>query len=167
MHLHPNAHRRIDEYRRYFPDWTHRSLQVGAEIEADHNSYLAGGYAEEFGYFAQLDVTRGVPEFNGESPDDCSARLVQGAAMHPGYPLEAYPVELASEEGGGRNVISAPSTAVSHPGETEATDHGRFFRVTERLYESEHRRLAHRAAAAVTRLLATLMALRWDHPSLR
>ena len=57
MHLQSNAHQRTGEYRRYFPDWTHRSLRVGEELEADHNSYLAGGYAEEFGYLAQAEAS--------------------------------------------------------------------------------------------------------------
>ena len=53
MYLQWNEYLRRDEYRRYFPDWTRRSLAVGEEVEADHNSYLAGGYAEEFGYLAR------------------------------------------------------------------------------------------------------------------
>jgi hypothetical protein len=166
MHLQSNAYRRADEYRRYFPDWTRRSLQVGEELEADHNSYLAGGYAEEIGYLAQTDSSRGVPVLDGESPDESSARLVQGAAMHPGYPLRPYPV-VADRESAARHLpMSLSSGAVFHREVIEVRDHGEFVRVTERPYEREHRRPAHRAIAAVTRVLAALVA-RWEFPSLR
>jgi hypothetical protein len=167
MHLQSNAHPRTDEYRRYFPDWTHHSLRVGAELEADHNSYLAGGYAEEFGYLAQNGSSRGVPVFDGESPDDCAQRLVQGAAMHPGYPLRPYPVAMDREKTWRRRAMSRSSSAASHHDVVEVRDHGTFVRVTERPYERDHRQPAQRAIAAVTRFLAVLVALRWDHPSLR
>ena len=61
MRVEPDSRKRMGETRRYFPDWTHRSLASGPELEADHNSYLAGGYAEEFGYRAQPGYSRGAP----------------------------------------------------------------------------------------------------------
>jgi len=45
MRLDPSSPLRTDEQRRYFPDWTCGVLEVCEELEADHNSYLAGGYA--------------------------------------------------------------------------------------------------------------------------
>lgn len=166
MHLQSSAHRRTDEYRRYFPDWTHRSLRVGEEIEADHNSYLAGGYAEEFGYLAQTDSSRGVPLLDGESPDDFAVRLVERAAMHPGYPLRAYPVAVDGEEAARLRAMSSSSSALSHQDVLDMGAHGRFVRVTERPYEREHRQPAYRAISAVARVLAGLVA-RWEYPSLR
>jgi len=172
VHLQSSAHPGTDEYRRYFPDWTHRLLRVGQEIEADHNSYLAGGYAEEFGYLAQSDASRGVPLLDGESADECIVRLVQGAAMHPGYPLRPYPVVAEREEVALRITLTeAPQAPSQADGEKrvdgEARDHGGFIRVTERAYEREHRQPAHRAAAVATRLMAALVALRWEFPSRR
>jgi hypothetical protein len=162
MHLQANARERTDEYRRYFPDWTHRSLRIGEELEADHNSYLAGGYAEEFGYLAQAQSSRGVPLIDGESPDDHTLRLVQRAGMHPGYPLRPCPIALDRKTTSRRRAMSPPSSGVSHDGVRAAMDHGSFVRVTERPYECEHRQLARRAVAAVTRLLAAVVALRWE-----
>ena len=167
MHLQSNARERTDEYRRYFPDWTHRSLRVGEELEADHNSYLAGGYAEEFGYLAQAESSRGVPLIDGESPDDYALRLVQRAGMHPGYPLRPYPVAVDREKAARRRATSPSSSGVSHDDLLEAREHGKFIRVTERPYEREHRQLAHRAVAAATRLLAAVVALSWEIPSRR
>ena len=165
MHLQSNAHQRMDEYRRYFPDWTHRSLRIGEELEADHNSYLASGYAEEFGYLAQAESSRGVPLIDGESPDDYALRLVQRAGMHPGYPLKPFPVAVDREKTARRRATSS-SRVVSHDDAFEIRDHGKFVRVTERPYEHEHRQLAHRAVSAVTRLVAAVVARRWERPSL-
>lgn len=167
MHLQSNAHQRRDEYRRYFPDWTHRSLRVGEELEAGHNSYLAGGYAEEFGYLAQAESYRGVPLIDGESADDDALRLVQWAGMHPGYPLRPYPISVDLEKTVRRRALSRSSSGVSHHEVFEVRDHGKFVRVTERPYEREHRQLAHRAVAAVMRFRAAVVALRWEFPSLR
>jgi hypothetical protein len=162
MHLQSNAHERTEEYRRYFPDWTHRSLRVGEELEADHNSYLAGGYAEEFGYLAQAESSRGVPLIDGESPDDYALRLVERAGMHPGYPLRPNPVAVDREKSSRRRAMSPSSRGVSQDDVLAARDHGKFVRVTERPYECEHRQPAHRAIAAVTRLVAAVVASRWD-----
>lgn len=162
MQLQSNAHERTDEYRRYFPDWTHRSLRAGEELEADHNSYLAGGYAEEFGYLAQAESSRGVPLIDGESPDDSALRLVQRAGMHPGYPLRPYPVAAGREKTGRRRATSTSSSGVLRDDVLEARNHGEFVPVTERPYECEHRRLAHRVIATMRRLLAAAVASRWD-----
>jgi hypothetical protein len=96
MRLEPDSPQRINEQRRYFPDWTRRVLEVHEELEADHNSYLAGGYAEEFGYCAQGGASRGVPLLDGESPEDYAEWLARTAAIHPGFPLRAYPIALPS-----------------------------------------------------------------------
>jgi hypothetical protein len=168
MHLlPPDASHRTAEYRRYFPDWTPQRLRIGEELEADHNSYLAGGYAEEVGYLANVDVSRGVPVIDGESPDECSVRLMLGAATHPGYPLRPYPVSPDREP---ETCAVALSPALEW-GAVDAArrlqlasawnDHGTFVPVTERPYEHEHRLPARRAAAAFTRVLSSLATFRW------
>lgn len=187
MQLQTNAHQRSYEYRRYFPDWTDRSLRagdrslqvgdrpprvrdrsprVGQELEADHNSYLAGGYAEEFGYLAQAEFYRGVPLIDGASPDDDALRLVQRAGMHPGYPLKPYPISVEREETE-RRAPSRSSGGMPHVGLPEVRDNGNFVRVTERPYEREHRQLRHRLAVAAVQFRAAVVALRWELPSLR
>jgi hypothetical protein len=155
----------MHEYRRYFPDWAHRSLRAGEELEADHNSYLAGGYAEEFGYLARAESSRGVPLIDEESPDDYALRLVEGAGIHPGYPLKPYPVAVDRDKSARRRATSPSSSGGSLDDVYEVSGHGTFVRVTERPYEHEHRR--HRAVAAVARLVAALVALRWERPSRR
>jgi hypothetical protein len=165
MHLQSNAHERTDEYRRYFPDWTHRSLRLGEELEADHNSYLAGGYAEEFGYLARAESSRGVPLIDGVSPDDHELRLVQRAGMHPGYPWRAFPVAVGRGKTARRRATSLSSSSVARNDEFEIRGHGKFVRVTERPYEHDHRQWAHRAVAAVTRFVAAVVTRRWERPS--
>lgn len=153
MHLQSNAYQRRDEYRRYFPDWTRRSLAAGEELEADHNSYLAGGYAEEFGYLARPGFSRGVPLIDGESPDDAAFRLVQRAGIHPGYPLRPHPISVDREKAARFGALSPSSSGASHRDPFEIRGRGKFVRVTERPYEREHRQLAHRALAEVLRFL--------------
>src|SRR5262245_25089014 len=167
MHVQANVRERTDEYRRYFPDWTRRSLRVGDELEADHNSYLAGGYAEEFGYLAQAESSRGVPLIDGESPDDYALRVVQRAGIHPGYPLRPYPVAVDREKIARRRALLLSASGMSRDDVFEVRDHGEFVRVTERPYERAHRQLARRAGAAFTRFLAAVVALRWQHPPRR
>lgn len=154
MHFRTSAHQPRDEYRRYFPDWTDRTLRAGEELEADHNSYLAGGYAEEFGYLAQGDSRRGVPLLDGDSPDDDALRLVQWAGLHPGYPLRPYPISVDWRTSVRHYARSRSASGVSHAGRFEVRGHGKFIRVTERAYERERRQPAHRLVAAVMRLLA-------------
>jgi hypothetical protein len=163
MHLQSNAHERTEEFRRYFPDWTHRSLRLGEELEADHNSYLAGGYAEEFGYLARAEASRGVPLIDGESADDRELRLVQRSGMHPGYPLRPHPVAVDR----GRTARRATSSGVPHEDVFEAAGHGKFVSVTDRAYERAHRQPTRRVVAAVTRCVAALVAFGWQAASRR
>ena len=90
MRVQPESPQRTDEQRSYFPDWTPHLPKAPAELEADHNSYLAGGYAEEFGYLARPGVSRGVPVLDGEPPEDCAEWRCEAAAMHPGYPITPW-----------------------------------------------------------------------------
>lgn len=165
MRLDPNSPQRMNEQRRYFPDWTRRVLEVREEIEADHNSYLAGGYAEEFGYRAQPGATRGVPLLDGESPEEYAEWLDQTASIHPGYPLRPYPIALDSESPrhgfpalAGRLRIEASNDGVYAP--ARVAYRGTYVRVTDRRYERGRHGAAQRTAAMLRRVLAALVALR-------
>src|SRR5262245_28378552 len=98
MRLAPDSPQREDEQRRYFPDWTPCLPEELDELEAEHNSYLAGGYAEEFGYWAQAGSSRGVPLLDGEPPEQSAEWFGQAAAMHPGYPIRPCPLADGQEE---------------------------------------------------------------------
>ena len=100
-----------------------------------------------------------------ESPDDYALRLVEGAGIHPGYPLKPYPVAVDRDKSARRRATSPSSSGGSLDDVYEVSGHGTFVRVTERPYEHEHRR--HRAVAAVARLVAAVVALRWERPSRR
>lgn len=80
----------LNENHRYFPEWADRPETSGPPVEADHNSYLAGGYSEEFGYRVSLDQP---PVFSPLEGDPDSSRLwyVQITGLHPGYPECARP----------------------------------------------------------------------------
>ena len=168
MHLQSNAHQRRDEYRRYFPDWTHRSLPIGNEVEADHNSYLAGGYAEEFGYPVQVQPSRGATLIDGAAADDDALRLIQWAGLHPGYPLRPHPISVDREKSLRRRILARrPSSGVSHLGKLEVQDRGTFIRVAERPYERKHRQPANGLVGAVMRFLSAGARLRRKLPAQR
>jgi hypothetical protein len=133
--------------------------KVCDELEADHNSYLAGGYAEEFGYLSGPGVSRGVPVLDGGPPEESAEWRTEAAAMHPGYPITPYPLALDGE----------PAAICERYLETKVSveSHGGFITVTNRAYEREQHRSGRRVAAVVTRLLALLVALRWDLPRRR
>jgi len=159
--------RHLDEQRRYFPDWTDRPLAISPELEADRNSYLAGGYAEEFGYRATLTSSRGVPVLDEEFPELCNEWRSQARATHPGYPLRPHPFAADIDVIESLQVASETSRAAPDHGNrfvTNAEDaerHGTFMAVRQRSYERERHTAAHRAAAVSTRWAAALVALRW------
>jgi hypothetical protein len=163
MRVPATSQRRLGDQRRYFPDWTDRLLESGIELEADRNSYLAGGYAEEFGYGAQSDCSRGVRVLDGESPELCSEWRCQAGGTHPGYPLRAHP--FASEFDA---TLAEPDTGVlAHhafdydppvQGAHDATRHGTFVVVSRRPYKHD---TARRAAIISARVTSALVSLRW------
>lgn len=77
------------EERCYFPEWADRRSAAGSAHEIDHNSYLAGGYAEEFGHRAYISALRAPTSW---SPEDREWR-VQIGCLHPGYPECPRPVD--------------------------------------------------------------------------
>ena len=78
--------------RSYFPEWANRPAQDGTPLEADHNSYMAGGYAEEFGYDPQQGEPPALPPLDGD-PERSHLWCVQIGALHPGYPECPRPVD--------------------------------------------------------------------------
>lgn len=76
------------EERCYFPEWADRQPAVGSVHEIDYNSYLAGGYAEEFGHRAHLPAL-GAPSWSQEDRE----WRVQIGCLHPGYPECPRPVD--------------------------------------------------------------------------
>lgn len=79
-----------DEVHRYFPEWADRPEAVDALLEAEHNSYLAGGYSEEFGYRVRADRPSVFPLLHG-NPERTRLWCVQIGCLHPGYPECARP----------------------------------------------------------------------------
>lgn len=76
----------------FFPEWADRPSSTETLREADHNSYLAGGYAEEFGHRVREPVlgTAAPP-----SEEDEEWR-VQIGCLHPGYPECPRPLDRDS-----------------------------------------------------------------------
>lgn len=165
MRLNPDSPQRMGEERRYFPDWVPRLRETGEELEADHNSYLAGGYAEEFGYRAQPGASRGVPLIDGVPPEQTDEWRAQAFATHPGYPLKPCPVVLEKEQV--QIAAASPQTSGTPDERFRKESGGGFMRVTERSYERNRRRLPYRAAGAVTRLMAGIVQLSWQLPHRR
>ncbi len=81
----PGSVTRLNEEHRYFPEWADRPAIPGPPLEADHNSYLAGGYSEEFGYRTGTDRPPVFPSLEGD-PDESRLWRVQITGFHPGYP---------------------------------------------------------------------------------
>jgi hypothetical protein len=169
MRLQPDSPRRSDEDRRYFPEWKDHLAEIGDELEADHNSYLAGGYAEEFGYHAQAGASRGVPVLDGDPPEDCAEWRGEAAATHPGYPITPRPVTVDGELNTSRDtaIHEPPAPAGSHEEtapETAPTQehHGTFVRITDRPYEQLRHHATRRVGAIFTRIVAGLTSAQWE-----
>jgi len=81
----------------YFPEWADRPPAGESMREADRNSYLAGGYAEEFGHRAPL-THNAAPAIPAEEDDEWR---VQAGCLHPGYPECPRPLDrvLAADDG--------------------------------------------------------------------
>lgn len=75
----------------YFPEWADRPPATGRAHEVERNSYLAGGYAEEFGHRA-----RPLPALALSMPvEEDGEWRVQIGCVHPGYPECARPLDRA------------------------------------------------------------------------
>lgn len=141
----------MNEPRRYFPDWTHCAFANGKDVEADHNSYLAGGYAEEFGYMASDEWSRGVPVLD-EPPDRSRKRRGQAQMTHPGYPLRAHPL-----------IQKRVARVKCHKVETFVlADHGTYLSVHVRPRGEKQASSLERAAKRIAvHVASSIVALRW------
>jgi len=150
----------MGEQRRYFPEWTELRVDRCPELEADHNSYFAGGYAEEFGYRAQPGCSRGVPVLDGESPEACAERQGQAQATHPGYPIRPRPLDLSDFRTTARVVLHREDGR-SMEQRRGAEPHGVFVPVSQRPYQQLRDDPARRGTAISQRVVAALIYLRW------
>jgi hypothetical protein len=170
MRLEPDSPKRTGEDRRYFPEWAEPLAEACEEIEADHNSYLAGGYAEEFGYRAQAGSSRGVRVLDAEVPEESAEWRGLACATHPGYPIRSRPIAFDGDQGEPECTAASesPRIVTSQDAALEITretrHYGAFVSVADRPYEHERHHAAQRAAAVLTRLLAALITLRWRLP---
>lgn len=74
--------RKAVEDHRFFPEWADRPPSTESLHEADRNSYLAGGYAEEFGHGVQQTIPAAITP----PVEEASEWRVQIGGLHPGYP---------------------------------------------------------------------------------
>ena len=82
----------LNEDHSYFPEWADRPGIPGPPVESDHNSYLAGGYSEEFGYRVSAERPPVFAPLEGD-PDGSRFWYVQVTGLHPGYPECGRPVD--------------------------------------------------------------------------
>jgi hypothetical protein len=90
----------VSETHRYFPEWADRPIGPETQHEADRNSYLAGGYADEFGYGTPTGQPPAITPLDGD-PERSRLWAEQIGALHPGYPQCPKPGDrLAAPTGG-------------------------------------------------------------------
>lgn len=77
---------------RYFPEWADRPSGPDAQHESDRNSYLAGGYADEFGYGTEAGLPPPISPLIGD-PEESPWWREQIGALHPGYPQCPKPLD--------------------------------------------------------------------------
>lgn len=80
------------DVRRYFPEWADRPSGPDVQRESDRNSYLAGGYADEFGYGTHSGDLPAIAPLAGD-PEKSLLWREQIGALHPGYPQCPKPVD--------------------------------------------------------------------------
>jgi hypothetical protein len=82
----------MSDIHRYFPEWADRPVGPDAQHESDRNSYLAGGYADEFGYGADAGLPPAISPLTGD-PEESRLWREQVGALHPGYPQCPKPLD--------------------------------------------------------------------------
>jgi hypothetical protein len=93
----------FDEVHRFFPEWADRPLSCDTLPEFDRNSYMAGGYSEEFGHGVVVDGTA-LDSHPTQEPERCPQWKVQAGGLHPGYPECPCP----SARGNSRSAQNTP-----------------------------------------------------------
>lgn len=142
------------DYCRYFPDWAERSLQADSEVEADRNSYLANGYAEEFGHRAPPVYAEDVRVLDDKPSEEWEQWRGHAVATHPGYPEKPKPFEQESPVY--RSELSGP------PEQGEITPRGGVIVIAERVGGGRvaGRRIALRLVESAFGALLVLRSLR-------
>lgn len=102
----------LDEDHRYFPEWADRPEVQEPAVEADHNSYLAGGYSEEFGYHVSIDRPPVFAPLD-EDPDGSRLWYVQITGFHPGYPECGRPDDRHGRKARTAQILIPDSTSSS------------------------------------------------------
>jgi hypothetical protein len=74
-----------EEVHRFFPEWADRPPSAESFPELDRNSYMAGGYSEEFGHGADVEGTP-LDSLPIQEPERWPQWKVQAGGLHPGYP---------------------------------------------------------------------------------
>ena len=92
----PSASEAVSETHRYFPEWADRPIGPETQYEADRNSYLAGGYADEFGYGTPTGRPPAIAPLEGD-PERSRLWGEQIGALHPGYPQCPKPADRLLE----------------------------------------------------------------------
>ena len=69
----------MSDIHRYFPEWADRPVGPDAQHESDRNSYLAGGYADEFGYGADAGLPPAISPLTGDPEESRVWREQVGA----------------------------------------------------------------------------------------
>lgn len=106
----------VSEIHRYFPEWADRPPGPDTQHESDRNSYLAGGYADEFGYGANAGRPPAIAPLDGD-PEESRWWREQIGALHPGYPqcpkpLDRYHLETPRQMLAVRQSRGGPRTEV-------------------------------------------------------
>lgn len=109
----------VSEIHRYFPDWADLPSGPDPLREADRNSYLAGGYADEFGYGRHSNWPPAIPPLDGE-PDGSKLCHEQIGALHPGYPQCPKPVDRMSGSDSESECLASARIAGAHKLSTES-----------------------------------------------
>ncbi|MGH8260268.1 MAG: hypothetical protein ACREUG_11310 [Steroidobacteraceae bacterium] len=119
---------RASEIHRFFPEWADRPASAGPLLEGDHNSYLAGGYSEEFGYRVRPDFPPIFPLLAGD-PDGSWEWTVQIDGLHPGYPECPRPTDRSGTPPTGDGVSPDGVTRAFSPRSAVTTRHAGITRV--------------------------------------
>lgn len=107
----------VSDLHRYFPEWADRPPGPNTQLESDRNSYLACGYADEFGYGAYAGRPPAIAPLDGD-PEGSILWREQIGALHPGYPqcpkpLDRYRREAPRELFAARQPLAVRRAAVA------------------------------------------------------
>lgn len=104
----------MGDIHRYFPEWADRPTGPDAQHESDRNSYLAGGYADEFGYGADAARPPAIAPL-AEDPESSRWWREQIGALHPGYPQCPKPLDRFLWDAPRQVLVAGHPRAEPHP----------------------------------------------------